>query len=73
MKKIKVKKSKVKDIWSIIHQAVATDRRLFTETHVEAETAEKALSFFNKKIADEHWIYKAKIENVRQFEVYKAE
>ena len=66
MNKVKVK---VKGICTIIHQMVATDHMVFAATHVEAETAKKALSFFNKEIADDHWISKAKIENVKQFEV----
>lgn len=63
---------KVKDIWAITHQAVVTDTIAYRDTHVKAETAEKALSFFNEEIADDCWIYKAEIVDVRQLEVHEA-
>lgn len=69
-----MKRSEVKGIWSIVHKTVvATDHMVFTTTHVKAETAKKALSFFNEEIADGQWVQKAKIENVKQFEFYEEE
>jgi len=64
---------KVKDIWTIIHRAVATDTIVYSETHVKAKTAGEALSFFNKKIADNRWVYEAEIKDVRQLEAHEAE
>ena len=64
---------KVKGIWTIMHRSVATDTIVYSETHVKAVTAGKALSFFNKKIADNRWVYKAEIKDVKQLEVYEAE
>lgn len=68
-----MKRSKSKNIWEITHQAVVTGTMVYSTTHVKAKTAKKALSFFNKKIADGRWTYKAKIGDVKQLEVYEAE
>ena len=68
-----MKKSEVKDIWSIIHKMIATDHIVSTTTHVKAETPEKALSFFNGEIADGNWVRKAKIKDVKQLEVYEVD
>lgn len=62
----------MKSIWAIAHRAVIDGHWGHTITYVEEKTAEKALEFFNKKSANNHWTQKARIEDVEQIKIHRT-
>lgn len=58
-------------IWAITHGTVIDGHWGHTITYVEEKTAEKALEFFNKKLANNHWTQKAHINDVESIIIHK--
>lgn len=58
-------------LWKIVHKQLATDHYTYGTTVVKASSKEEALRIFNRHIADERYLMKAKsIEYVYPFEYW---
>lgn len=62
----------MKTIWAITHGAVIDCHWGYKITYIKEETVEKALKFFNEKLANIRWIQKAKIEDIEQIKIHEG-
>ena len=71
MKYMKIIELVLPNMWLVMYEVLATDNFVFAKSAIEADSAEEALEIFNKKIADDHYIKKTTIDNVRSFKYYR--